>query len=37
LLIITFLVKVFPVIPVLKTSSEIKPIVESKTLKNEKS
>jgi molybdopterin-containing oxidoreductase family membrane subunit len=37
LLIITFLVKVFPVIPVLKASSEIKPIVESKTLKNEKS
>jgi len=37
LLIITFLVKVFPVIPVQKASSEIKPIVESKTLKNEKS
>ena len=37
LLIITFLVKVFPVIPVLKASSEIKPIVESKSLKNEKS
>ena len=37
LLIITVLIKLFPVIPVLKASSEIKPIVESKTLKNEKS
>ncbi len=37
LLIITVLIKLFPVIPVLKASSDIKPIVESKTLKNETS
>lgn len=37
LLIITVLIKLFPVIPVLKASSEIKPVVESKTSKNEKS